>query len=61
MEVAQLVAAGLNNKEIAARLSLAPGTVSQYMRRIYMRLRLSKRSEIAQWLAAQATEQRPTE
>jgi DNA-binding CsgD family transcriptional regulator len=56
MEVAQLVAAGLNNKQIAARLSLAPGTISQYLRHIYMRLRLSKRSQIAQWLAANAPE-----
>jgi DNA-binding NarL/FixJ family response regulator len=56
IEVAQLMAAGLDNKAIAARLSLAPGTISQYMRQIYMRLRLSKRSQIAQWLASEATE-----
>jgi DNA-binding CsgD family transcriptional regulator len=52
MEVAQLVAVGHSNKEIGIRLSLAPSTVSNYLRYILWRLRLSRRSQLAQWVAA---------
>jgi DNA-binding NarL/FixJ family response regulator len=57
-EVAQLVAAGLSNKDIGARLSLAPGTVAKYVQFICWRSRLSERSLIAPWVAAMSTKQR---
>jgi DNA-binding NarL/FixJ family response regulator len=61
MEVAQLVAAGRDDHEIADELSLAPGTISHYVRQICVRRRLFGRSEIAAWLAAEAAEEHPTQ
>jgi DNA-binding NarL/FixJ family response regulator len=54
MEVTQLVAAGHSDKEIGIRLSLAPSTVSTYLRSILWRLRRTRRSQLAQWVAARA-------
>jgi DNA-binding NarL/FixJ family response regulator len=60
-EVAQLVAAGLTDREIGVQLSLKTNTVSHYVQFNLWRLRLSKRSEIARRFAASPTVQRPTE
>ena len=49
-EIAQLVAAGLTNHEIADRLGLAPGTVSQHISNILWCLRLTRRRQIAAWI-----------
>ena len=49
--VAQLVAAGLTNREIAARLVLSPKTVSAHVEHILTKLGAARRAEIAAWVA----------
>ena len=51
-EIALLITDGLKNTVIARRLGLAPGTVNTYVQQIKGRLQLSRRSEIAPWVAA---------
>lgn len=48
-EVATLVASGLTNREIAAKLVLAPKTVSAHVEHILAKLRAARRAEIAAW------------
>ena len=48
-EVLRLVAAGLSNKEIAARLYLSPHTVKAHLRNILDKLGLQSRAEAAAW------------
>ena len=50
-EVAQLVAAGLTNRQIAERLVLAPKTVSAHVTHILDKLGAARRAEIAAWCA----------
>ncbi|HEY1343424.1 MAG TPA: helix-turn-helix transcriptional regulator, partial [Streptosporangiaceae bacterium] len=50
-EVAQLVAAGLTNRQIAERLVLAPKTVSAHVTHILAKLGAARRAEIAAWCA----------
>jgi DNA-binding CsgD family transcriptional regulator len=50
-EVAGLVADGLTNREVAARLVLAPKTVSAHVEHILAKLGASRRTEIAAWVA----------
>ena len=50
-EVAQLVAAGLTNRQIAERLVLAPKTVSAHITHILAKLGAARRAEIAAWCA----------
>jgi DNA-binding CsgD family transcriptional regulator len=57
LQVAQLAAAGLSNKEIGARLWLSPSTVANYLRRIRERLGFAGRREIAAQLASLAERQ----
>jgi DNA-binding CsgD family transcriptional regulator/tetratricopeptide (TPR) repeat protein len=49
--VAGLVAAGLTNREIAARLVLSPKTVSAHVEHILAKLGMARRSQIAAWTA----------
>jgi DNA-binding NarL/FixJ family response regulator len=49
--VAQLVAAGATNKEVAARLFTTVGTVETHLTRIYRKLDLRSRSELARKVA----------
>lgn len=49
--VASLVADGLTNREIAARLVLAPKTVSAHVEHILAKLGMARRSQIAAWTA----------
>ena len=51
-EVARLVAEGLTNREIAARLTLAPKTVSAHVEHILTKLGAGRRTEIAAWSTA---------
>ena len=45
-QVAELVAEGLTNKEIAERLYLSPGTVNIHLGRIYAKLGVSRRAAV---------------
>jgi DNA-binding CsgD family transcriptional regulator/tetratricopeptide (TPR) repeat protein len=48
-EVAQLVAAGLTNRQIAGQLVLAPKTISAHITHILTKLGAARRAEIAAW------------
>ncbi len=50
-EVAQLVARGLSNREIAARLYLSERTVDNHVRHILDKLGFDSRVQVASWLA----------
>ncbi len=50
-EVAQLVAAGFTNRQIAERLVLAPKTISAHVAHILAKLGAGRRAEIASWCA----------
>jgi len=50
-EVAQLVAAGLTNRQIAEQLVLAPKTISAHITHILTKLGAARRAEIAAWCA----------
>ena len=50
-EVAQLVAVGLTNRQIAERLVLAPKTISAHITHILTKLGAARRTEIAAWCA----------
>lgn len=54
-QVLDLVAQGLLNKEIAARLCIAQGTVKEIVGWIYIKLRVRNRAEAVRW----ATEHKP--
>jgi DNA-binding CsgD family transcriptional regulator/tetratricopeptide (TPR) repeat protein len=49
-EVAALVASGLTNREIAARLVISPKTASTHVEHILTKLGASRRAEIAVWV-----------
>jgi DNA-binding CsgD family transcriptional regulator/tetratricopeptide (TPR) repeat protein len=50
-EVAQLVAAGLTNRQIAQRLVVSPKTISAHITHILTKLGAGRRAEIAAWCA----------
>ena len=52
-EVAELVARGLTDREIAARLVISPRTAESHVEQILTRLGFRSRSEIAAWYAVQ--------
>jgi DNA-binding CsgD family transcriptional regulator/tetratricopeptide (TPR) repeat protein len=54
-EVARLVASGLTNREIAARLVLSPKTVGAHVEHILTKLGAARRTEIAAWVTATTT------
>ena len=56
--VAELAAEGLRNKEIAARLTVSVRTVESHLARVYRKLGVAGRRELAAALLAQAAEQR---
>jgi DNA-binding CsgD family transcriptional regulator len=58
-EVAELVAAGMTNRQIAERLVVAPKTVSAHIAHILAKLGASRRAEIAAWCAAVRRDAQP--
>jgi two-component system nitrate/nitrite response regulator NarP len=54
--VAALVARGLRNRDVAAELGLSEGTVKVYLYRIYEKLGVSNRTELALYARDQATD-----
>lgn len=53
-QVAGLVAQGLSNADVAARLFISPRTVTTHLERIYRRLGISSRAELSRYVAASA-------
>jgi DNA-binding CsgD family transcriptional regulator len=51
-EVARLVAEGLSNKQIGARLLISEHTVDSHVRSVLSKLAFSSRAQVAAWLAA---------
>jgi non-specific serine/threonine protein kinase len=49
-EIAALVAEGLSNREIAARLVISKRTVDAHVEHIYAKLSISSRVQLANWL-----------
>ena len=56
-QISELVAAGLRNHEIAARLFLSPKTIEANLSRIYRKLGIRSRMELARHLAGTGTGQ----
>jgi predicted ATPase/DNA-binding CsgD family transcriptional regulator len=54
-EIAALVAAGLGNREIAARLFLSKRTVDSHMEHIFTKLGFSSRTQLASWMLGQGS------
>ncbi|TNE50251.1 MAG: hypothetical protein EP343_08840 [Deltaproteobacteria bacterium] len=52
-EIAELIAKGLKNTEIAKRLHISPHTVSSHLKRIYARLNINTRTELAKFVMTQ--------
>jgi DNA-binding CsgD family transcriptional regulator len=51
-EVARLIADGMTNAEIAGELSIAAKTASAHVEHILAKLGVSRRAEIASWVAS---------
>ena len=54
LEVAAMVASGLSNREIAARLFISKRTVDAHVEHIYAKLEVSSRVQLTVWLQDQA-------
>jgi DNA-binding NarL/FixJ family response regulator len=50
-QVAELVAEGLTNRDIAARLMIGRRTVDSYVERILTKLNFGSRAQVAAWVA----------
>jgi non-specific serine/threonine protein kinase len=57
-QVADLVAQGLTNKAIAARLAISPRTAQGHVEHILSKLELTSRTQIAAWVGQQARDRR---
>lgn len=49
LQIAELVCQAKLNKEIAFELRLAEGTIKEYMNRIFRKLNVKNRTELAMW------------
>jgi len=49
MKVAWLAAQGLSNKEVGTRLGIAPATVAVHLSRVFRKLRIESRHELARF------------
>ena len=60
-QVVQLVSQGKANKEIAFNLILSEGTIKEYLNRIFRKVEVSNRTELAIWaLTQRAAAKTPT-
>jgi non-specific serine/threonine protein kinase len=55
-EVAELIAEGLTNKEIATRLVISPRTAQGHVEHILTKLEFTSRTQIAAWVVEQRRE-----
>jgi DNA-binding NarL/FixJ family response regulator len=51
MQVVQLVAEGLSDRQIASRLGISPRTVDNHLRHIFEKVGVSSRTALATWVA----------
>jgi len=51
-QIAQLVFQAKQNKEIAFQLHLTEGTIKEYLNRIYHKLEMKNRTQLAVWVAS---------
>jgi predicted ATPase/DNA-binding CsgD family transcriptional regulator len=58
-EVAELIGAGLSNRQIAQRLVLSPRTVDGHVEHTLAKLGFTSRSQVAAWVATQAASDQP--
>jgi DNA-binding NarL/FixJ family response regulator len=58
--VAELSAAGLTNREVAAALCLSPKTIEANLSRVYRKLGIRSRAELGTWMATRRAEGGPT-
>ena len=58
LEIAELVAQGMSNKEIAGRLVISTRTVEAHVEHILTKLAFTSRSQIAAWMTERAAERR---
>ncbi|MBP2328714.1 non-specific serine/threonine protein kinase [Kibdelosporangium banguiense] len=58
-QVAELVAEGLSNKDIAARLVIAQRTAEGHVERILAKLGFTKRTQLAAWITRQGKDRNP--
>ena len=47
LQVARLVARGLSNKDVAAQLYLSPRTIDAHLRRVFAKLLITSRTQLA--------------
>jgi DNA-binding CsgD family transcriptional regulator len=57
--VSELVAEGLTNRRVAARLFLSPHTVDSHLRHIFRKLDINSRVDLVRMVMARSTAQRP--
>jgi DNA-binding CsgD family transcriptional regulator len=55
LDVVRLVSEGLGNKDVATRLFISPRTVQSHLTRVYTKLGLSSRVQLAQEAARRST------